>query len=139
MRLKAPVAQLGYVHVLPVRNRTFGSTTFAAEFNSAGGLRSVGYEQKAPPAEGASATLAAAAGALAVELEPTARLERDTTYLAALQARREAAAALLPAASDPVGEARVALEAETSLINAQITNIQAQTALERARAVSSIP
>jgi hypothetical protein len=137
--LEAPIAQLGYVHVLPVRNRTFGSTTFAAEFNSAGGLRNVGYEQKAAPAEGASATLAAAAGALETALDPTARLQRQTAYLTALQARQEATAALQPGASDPVGEARTALEADTSLINAQIANLQAQLALERARAASNIP
>jgi hypothetical protein len=83
-----PVVQLGYVNVLPFRSRAFGSNSMSAEFNADGSLKSVGYEQKAAPAEGATGALADAADQLSGALDPTARLTRGTAYLEALKTRR---------------------------------------------------
>lgn len=129
--VEGPVAQLGYVHRLPINSRTFGSTVFAAEFTPMGGLRTVGYEQKSAPGEAAAAAAAGAIDELAGVLDPTARLERETAYLEALQARRAAAEALQPVASDPAGDERAAIEAETALLEAQIARLEARAALRR--------
>lgn len=131
--LEGPVAQLGYVQLLPVRNRTFGSTSFTAEFTPQGGLRSVGYEQKTAPAEGASGAFLEAAGEVAGVLDPTARLARETAYLEALKKRRDAAGDLEASPDDPVGTAKAALEADTSLLTAEASNVQARITLDELR------
>lgn len=123
---RGQIAQLGYVHVLPVRNRTFGSTNFAAEFTTAGALKSVGYEQKAAPAEGASAAFANAADLAAKTFSPTARLEQQTAYLTALQKRNETLSAVEPASAS--AEELQSLAADNALRQAQIQNVQYQIA-----------
>jgi hypothetical protein len=130
--IEGPVAQLGAVNVLPVRNPPFGSTSFSAEFRRDGTLVSAGYAQRTAPLESATGALAGAAEALGPLFDPTARLNRETAYMQALQQRRAAVEALQPASSD--AEARAALEAETTLLNAQISNVQARLTLEELQA-----
>ncbi|HMI41823.1 MAG TPA: hypothetical protein VK485_11415 [Sphingomicrobium sp.] len=129
-----PVAQLGYVNVLPFRSRAFGSNSFSAEFALDGSLKSVGYEQKTAPAEVATGALADAADQLSGVLSPTARLQASTSYLTALKARRDAVEALKPKVDDPVATEKAGLDAETSLLNARLANLQAEIALEELRA-----
>lgn len=128
--VEGPVAQLGYVNVLNIKARPFGSSTFAAEFNPAGGLKSMGYEQKTAPAESASGAAVPAIEALSPLLNPTERLKTQTLYLKALQEKRDAAAKLSPEPSDPTAEAVAVLDADTSLLQAQISNLQAQITLK---------
>jgi hypothetical protein len=133
--VRGQVAQLGYVALLPVRNRTFGSTSFEAEFTAAGGLHKMGYEQRAAPAEVATGAIAAGAGQIAGVLDPTARLQRDTAYLQAEQARRVAEQALQPVSA--TAAERATLEADTTLLQARAANLQAQIALDQLRAHGS--
>lgn len=133
-KVEGPVAQLGYVGVLEVRNRTFGSTSFAGTFTPLMGPKSVAYEQKSAPAEGATGALANAASTLAPVFDPTTRLNSDTAYLEAIKKRREASSALEPAADDPNGVAKSTLDADTSLLNAQIANAQARVTLAQLQA-----
>lgn len=134
---EGPVAQLGGVNVLPVRNPPLGSTAFAARFNRDGTLASAGYQQRNAPLEDASATLADATGRLAPLFDPTQRLARETEYLEALRAQRDAAAALQPAAPEANAAVRAALEAETILLNAQIANRQARITLRELESSST--
>jgi hypothetical protein len=131
--VEGPVAQLGYVNLLRVRARTFGSNTFAAEFRTNGSLTSVGYAQKAAPLEGATETGASAASSLAPLFDPTQQLARQTAYLEQLKAQRDALAAVTPAAANASEDERTAIEANTSLINARIAQLQAEITLERLR------
>ncbi len=128
------VAQLGYVNVLEVRNRTFGSTGFTAAFTPVAGLASVGYEQKAAPLEGASSAFADAAGKIGEVFDPLARLKADADYLEELKRKRDASAALEPAPGDPNAEAKAALDVDTSLLNAQAVNLEAQIRIAELRA-----
>lgn len=131
---EGPVAQLGYVNVLEVRNRTFGSTTFSASFTPLAGLANVGYEQKAAPLEGASSAFASSAGTIGELFDPLARLKADADYLEELKRKRDASAALEPAPEDPNAEAKAALDADTSLLTAQAVNLEAQIKLAELRA-----
>ena len=128
---EVPVAQLGYVNVLPFRSRAFGSNAFTAEINIDGSLKSVGYEQKTAPAEGATGPVAEAASQLSGVLDPTARLQAGTTHLTALKARRDALEALRVPKDDPVATETSALGAETALSNAKLARLQAEIALEQ--------
>ena len=130
--VEGPVAQLGAVNVLPVRNPPFGSTEFGAEFRRDGTLASAGYAQRSAPLETATGAIADAAEGLGPLFDPTARLNRETTYLQALQQRRAAVEALQPESPDV--EARTALEAETTLLNAEIANVQARLTLQELQA-----
>lgn len=132
--LDGPIAQLGYVNRLPVTSTSFGSTVFGAEFNAAGGLTSVGYEQKAAPLEGLTASAASAAGALAGVLDPAARLANDTTYKNALAANHAAALALQPEPVDSVAETTAALQADTEMRQAWLANYEVLIAVARAQA-----
>lgn len=131
---EGPVAQLGYVNVLPFRSRAFGSNAFTAEINIDGSLKAVGYEQKAAPAEGATGAVADAAGQLSGVVDPTARLQAGTTYLTALKARRDALEALRVPKDDPVGTETSTLGAETALFNARLARLRAEIALEQLQA-----
>lgn len=124
--VEGTVAQLGGIKVIPVRNPALGSTTFAASFNPDGTLVSAGFKQRSAPLETASAMVANAATELAPLFDPAERLKRETEYLKAVQEQREAAAALQPAAPDPTAE----LRAETVLLDAQISNLQARLKLQ---------
>ena len=137
LAVEGPVAQLGHVNLLPVRNRAFSSTTFAAEFRANGSLSSAGYAQKAAPLEAASETVASAATSLAPLFDPTQQLARETAYLNALKAQRDALAAVTPAAEDPTAASQAAITADTSLLNARIAQLQAQITLERLQASRS--
>jgi hypothetical protein len=130
LAVEGPVAQLGYVNLLPVRNRAFGTTTFAAEFRPGGNLASAGYAQKAAPLEAASDTVASAATSLAPIFDPAQRLARGTAYLTALKARRDALAALETPPQDPTAQAIASLGADTSLLNARIAELQAEITLQ---------
>jgi hypothetical protein len=133
-KVEGPVAQLGYVGILEVRNRTFGSTSFSGEFTPLMAPKSVAYEQKAAPAEGATAAMANAASTLAPVFDPTTRVNADTAYLEAVKKRRDATSALQPAADDPNGVAKATLDADTSLLDAQIANARARVTLAELQA-----
>jgi hypothetical protein len=132
--VEGAVAQLGYINTLPVETRAFGANSFSAEFRPAGGLASAGYAQTSAPLEGATGALAGAAEGLAPLLDPSARLARETAYLKALKDRRDAAAALQPAAAAPNADALAGLDADTTLLNAQITKLQAELTLRELQA-----
>jgi len=129
-----PVAQLGYVNVLPFRGRAFGNNNFSAEFAQDGSLKSVGYEQKAAPAEVASGAFADAAGQLSDVLSPTARLTAGTTYLKALKDRRDALEALKAQPESAEATEKASLDADTALLNAKIANLNATIALQELQA-----
>lgn len=131
---EGPVAQLGYVNVLPFKSRAFGSNSFSAEINVDGSLKSVGYEQKTAPAEGATGALSDAASQLSGALDPTARLQAGTAYLATLKARRDALDSLRTPEENPNVAETSALGAETALMNARRTRLEAEIALEELRA-----
>jgi hypothetical protein len=131
---EGPIAQLGYVNVLPFRTRTFGSNTFAAEFAANGSLKSAGYEQKAAPAEVASGAVADTVGQLADVLSPTARLNASTTYLKALKDQRDAYESTQPDPNAAASAQASALGADTALLNAKIANLNAQIALQELEA-----
>lgn len=123
------IAQLGNVRLLRVRNPALGSTTFQAVFARDATLTSTGYAQRTAPLETATSAIADATGRIAPLFDPTERRKRETAYLEALQARREATAALTPAPTNPHGDEIRTTDFETALINARIANLQAQTAL----------
>lgn len=129
-----PIVQLGYVNVLPFRSRMFGSNSFSAEYAVDGSLKSVGYEQKAAPAEAASGALADAAGQLATVLDPTTRLQTATARLKALNEYKDALEATQDQVENPLVTQAAALNVETAFINAQRANVDAQIALEESRA-----
>ncbi|TMJ16146.1 MAG: hypothetical protein E6G94_04940 [Alphaproteobacteria bacterium] len=135
--VEGAVAQLGYINTLPVETRAFGSNSFSAEFRPAGGLASAGYAQTAAPLEGATAAIADAAGGLAPLLDPSARLASETAYLKALKERRDAAVALQPTAASPNADALAGLDADTTLLNAQIAKLQAEHTLRQLQAQPS--
>jgi hypothetical protein len=124
--VEGTVAQLGGVKVLPVRNPPLGSTAFSAEFNRDATLVTAGFKQRAAPLEAASAIAAGASDKLAPLFDPTEKLKRETAYLKALEERRAAAEAAQPEVADATAEARAALEADTTLLTAQISNLNAQ-------------
>lgn len=128
------VVQLGYVNVLPFRSRAFGTNSMSAEFNPDGSLKSVGYEQKSAPLEGATGAVADAADQLSGALDPTARLTRGNTYLEALKKRRDDLVALTAPKDDPVAAETTSLGAETTLLNARIARLKAAIAYEELRA-----
>jgi hypothetical protein len=129
-----PIAQLGFVNVLPFSTRAFGTNSFSAEFAGDGSLKTVSYEQKAAPGEGLTGALAEAATQFATVLDPTARLESQTAYLKALKERSDALDALKVEAVDPAVSEKSGLDTDTALINARIANLQAHIALEELRA-----
>ena len=131
---EGPVAQLGYVNVLPFRSRAFGSNAFTAEINIDGSLKSVGYEQKAAPAEVATGAIADATTQVAAVLDPTARLQAGNAYLKALKERRAALEALK---DDPIADETSILDSETALLNAELERLKAEIALEELRAMRS--
>lgn len=134
---EGPVAQLGYVNVLPFRSRAFGSNSFTAEMNLDGSLKSVGYEQKAAPAEAATGALADAATQLSSVLDPTARLQADTAYLKALKDKRDALELLKTPEIDAAAKETSDLDAETTLLNARLNRLKAEIALEELRATQT--
>ena len=131
---EGPIAQLGYVNVLSFKTRTFGTNSFSAEFNSDASLKSVAFEQKAAALEQATGVLADTTSQLATALDPTTRLKAKTDYLKALKDQRDAQTALVPAAADPNAQSVSSLNSETSLLNAQIANLEAQIALDALKA-----
>lgn len=133
--VEGTVAQLGGVKVIPVRNPPLGSTTFAASFNPDGTLISAGFKQRRAPLETASAIAADATTELAPLFDPVERLKRETEYLKAVQERRDASAALEPAAADPTA----GLTAETVLLQAQISNLEARLKLQELQLQSKQP
>lgn len=127
---EGPIAQLGYVNVLPFRTRSFGSNAFTAEMNIDGSLKSVGYEQKVAPAEAATGAIADTTAQVAAALDPTARLQAENAYLKALKERRD----LLEELSEKVDSEKVsALDAEGELMSARFERLNAEIFLEEIR------
>lgn len=135
---EGPVAQLGSVDILPVRTKAFGSAAMSAEFRRNGSLASAGYAQRTAPLEQASAAIAGAAGEIVPLIDPTQRLARETAYLNALKARRDAEQALQPAELSAADASRAALEADSVLLNAHISNLQARLTLQELQARSAV-
>jgi hypothetical protein len=142
--LQGPVAQLGYVNILPVRTRRFGSTTFAAELTPLGALRSAGYEQRAAPAEGVASAFSSIVNAATPLIDYEAGTEAraraaELAELAYLKARRDALIAL---EDNPNGDAALTaqtLSADTALLNARIANLNSQILLaETQRRLTSL-
>jgi len=133
LKLDGRISQLGYIGVLPVHTPRFGSTTFAASFDSAGGLKSAGYEAKAAPAVVASGAFSNAAAQLSPvvsALTPTAQLNRETAALEAAKKQHDALAALQADPNKDKRDAADALDADTALLQAEISNRQAKAALD---------
>jgi hypothetical protein len=129
-----PIAQLGYVNVLPFRSQIFGNNSFGAEFTPNGALKLVAYDQKSAPGEVATGAVADSVGQLSDALNPTARLNSQTAYLKALKERRDAELALKTDPNASVAAETSALGADTALLNARLANLNAQIALEELRA-----
>jgi hypothetical protein len=127
------ISQLGYIGVMPVHTKAFGSTSFSATFDAVGGLKTAGYEQKAAPAVVASGAFASAADQVApvlAALSPAARVKRETVALEAAKKQRDALAALQADPNQATRDAATALEADTALLQAEISNRQAKAALD---------
>jgi hypothetical protein len=105
--------------------------------NLDGSLKSVGYEQKAAPAEAATGALADAATQLSSVLDPTARLQADTAYLKALKDKRDALELLKTPEIDAAAKETSDLDAETTLLNARLNRLKAEIALEELRATQT--
>ncbi len=132
--LQGPVAQLGFVNVLPVRTRPFGSTAFSATLSPMGALRSAGYEQRTAPAEGIGNifTSLVDAGVPLIDYEAGREGRQQATELANLEflkKRRDALSALEPSAANPASVAAGVLTADTALLDAQIANLEARIEL----------
>lgn len=140
VKVDTRISQLGYIGILPVHTRPFGSSTFAASFDSSGGLKSAGYEQKTAPAVGISSAFSSSASAVSpiiTALGPTATLNRQADELAAEKKVKDSITALQADPNAATSLAAKALDADTALINARIANLQAQatlTALQAAQA-----
>jgi hypothetical protein len=128
--IEGNVAQLGGVAVLPVRNPPLGSSTFGAQFNRDGTLASAGFAQRRAPLEQASAIAVDTTAAIAPLLDPTQRLQRETERLEALRELRAAEEALNPAQPSEAAAATAALQAENTLLDAQISNLEARITLQ---------
>jgi hypothetical protein len=129
-----PVAQIGFVNVLPFRSRVFGNNSFSAEFAADGSLKSAGYDQKAAPAEVATGAVADSVGQLSDVLSPTARLASSTSYLKALKDQRDALEAIKEQPGTAESSEKASLDADTALINAKIANLNATIALQELQA-----
>lgn len=129
-----PVAQLGYVNVLPFRSRAFGTTSFTAELAPDGSLKSYGLEQNTALFEGATGAVADAATTLSGVFDPTAKLNSKTAYLKALKDYQTALTASKPSPDDPTADETTSLNAETTLLNARLAKLKAEIALQQALA-----
>jgi hypothetical protein len=132
--LEGTVAQLGGVAVLPVRNPPLGSTVFSAAFNKDATLVTAGFTQRRAPLVQGTRIAADTTAGLAPLFDPSVRLERETEQLELLQRHRTAASALQPAVTTPTAEATAALAAETTLLDAQIANLQARITVQELQA-----
>ena len=138
-RLEAPVAQLGFVNVLPIETRRFGSTVFAGEFTGLGALKSAGYEQKSSPAENIAQAFADVVDASTpvIDYKAGAITRREAKELSDLKLMKDKRDALLALQQDPVAsvsESAKLLSADTALLNAKISNLEAQITLAETQA-----
>jgi hypothetical protein len=136
--LQGPVAQLGYVNVLPIRTRRFGNTVFAAELTPIGGLKSAGYEQKTAAAESMATAFNGVVDAGVSYLnyragDETRAQEADLAQLNYLQQRQAALRAQLDDPNAAIVEATEALSAETELDRARIASVETQILLIESR------
>lgn len=136
--LQGPVAQLGYVNVLPIRARRFGNTVFAAELTPIGGLKSAGYEQKTAAAESMATAFNGIVDARVSYLDyragdETRAQQADLAELDYLQKRQAALRAQLNDPNAAIVEATEALSAETELDRARIASLDTQILLIESR------
>ena len=137
------IPQLGRVYLLPFRNGIFQDNTLDAEFASDGRLTSFDYADKASTALVASDTLLKAVSTLHTGITD-ARAAGPAAKLAALKAQtdileqqaklKKAQVALAPPKVEAEVEAAAIFETNTTLKKAEIANIEATEALQKARA-----
>lgn len=132
------ISQLGPIFVLPLHSMPFSNKAIEATFTTTGFPTKLGIKSKVASAEGA-ATLA---GGMVDEIikvrEAKAKnrleeVEAETKLLKAEKDLADAKKALEPPKSDEQAEALAAFTAETALMNAELANIKARTALEEAK------
>lgn len=136
-------SQLGRVYVLPLRSAVFTSKSVVATFTESGLPTSIGTTSGAR-SDKAAATLAAVAGATADVRDSHARREAVELEdrIKVLTLRKELEIALqdlaLPKA-DPVADATNAFTVDTTLVAAELANLEAKRALAAARQVPGSP
>jgi hypothetical protein len=133
-RLPEVIAQLGYVNSLVIEARPFESMEYSAKFDANGGLVSAGYVATASASAAVTAMLegvlteyrtVATSEAGAAQAELDAELKRLKTEIDI----KTANAALNPPATTEEAKALAALNAETTMLNAQIARIEAEKKL----------
>ena len=131
---KDTIAQLGYVNSLSIDAGPFESVEYSAEFNTDGGLKSAGYKQTASPSAAVSSLLDTAVeqyrtvGAFRAGQEQ-AKLDAELKTLQTELAIKEVNSNLNPAETTEAAQTLTALTAETTLLNAQIAQLEAQKKL----------
>lgn len=133
------VSQLGPVLTLPLKNYPFMKQTISATFDDAGRPLTLGYTEEA-----AAVNAVNALGALSDQLakareakKPKSELEKIKEQTELLKAKTDLAAAKKsaePAKYAQQAEATDAFKAETTLLQAELANLEAKAALDAALA-----
>jgi hypothetical protein len=140
--IEAPVPQLGRIYLLPFENGPFQNNLMNATFSEDGNLVSAGYAEKTAAAETATQTAAQVSAALPQALRSVYlggtqfQTERNDALTKMLQSEanlEKAREALDPPAASESAERMALLAADTALKQAELANIAATFALERAR------
>lgn len=131
-RLETDLPQLGNIYYLACTSRPFSSIGCAFELTETGQITTIGTQNKAALAEGATAAAKSVADQLvsiktAMDALPLKQTQAKTDELKAQADLDAAQNALSPAAG-----ATAALNAQTELYNAQLSNVQAEAALAAA-------
>jgi hypothetical protein len=142
------VPQLGRLILTPFSNGSFQSNTLKASFTNDGNLQAASVAQKVSRAEVASDTLNQVANNLLQGIKDfrTAEIDTKTSVLKAktnqLQAQKdydEAVLALQPSATEENDKKKAIIDSDTALKDALRANIEAGTALEKAKALAAAP
>lgn len=141
IQVDGDILQLGYVSYFPCESPPFSSVVCSYVAGDNGRVKSMGFTSKVATAEaltGSIKDLVDKAGQIRdmQSAAATKQLQAETALLKA-QAERDAAAAALEGAQDPLKEdkdATAALKARTDLLNAERAEIEAEIAFAGARA-----
>jgi hypothetical protein len=135
-------SQLGPVMTLPLRNYPLMNQTVVLTFNEAGQPTKVGYTSQAAAEKLADVanTFVDEYGKVRQARKPKTELDLVKEETELLEARAKLASAkktLEPPSQQAQAEA--ALRADTTLLNAELAKLEAQAALDKARALGSQP
>lgn len=132
------ISQLGPIFVLSLDSVPFSNRKITATFAQSGLPTKLGVQSITASGETAATSIGAAVdSALDARTKlvstPLERLQAETALLKARKEFADAQAALAPPASDPQADATRAFGADAALARAELTSLQARTAIEAAR------